>query len=310
MKGGALGVLGLAAAGLAWLLASGGDASAKAGGTSDVSRRVAEALATEDPPTMRAVAMQLRLQGQAKAAEELERSATELEAERVAAMLPPAPSGIPSGAVLSPGWPSLPTAGPSPHDEPEEMAPPPEPAPRPAPAPAPAAPAPVDLVTILREAGIPIGGRENMQLPPGVGLPPGLDFPAAPAPSDGTPPEMAPQPSTSPPLHVPTLAQRLLAIGDPTPTAPLLKLTTPHTKGDAVKAWQLVLLALDPHSLPTYGADKDFGSETQKATSNAQNLINALYARAGLTPILVDAIVGPATRTGAARVLAVQEGMA
>jgi len=61
-------------------------------------------------------------------------------------------------------------------------------------------------------------------------------------------------------------------------------LDNPHMKGSTVRRWQEMLLAAG-YKLPNWGADADFGSETDTATRQAQ-------ADLGL---LVDGIVGPKT---------------
>jgi hypothetical protein len=247
MKGGGV-LLALLAAGAAWMLAGSSEASAA---TTDVSKRVANALATENPATMSAVAAQLRGEGEYYAAAQLEAAAAELLARQaVGGVLPPPPVGVPMGpeVVVSPGFPQFPEEG------------------------------------------------------------------------DGTPPEMAPEPEfTLPPIEIPvglpglpevgpptaSLGASLLAIGDPEPGAPLLR---KGSKGSRVTAWQKVLLALNPVALPRFGADGDFGSETEGATRLLQGSANALYARAGLPLISVDGVVGPQTRTAASRLLEVRGG--
>jgi len=66
------------------------------------------------------------------------------------------------------------------------------------------------------------------------------------------------------------------------PAEPLLARTLHRgTKGEDVGNWQRALLAWDPKALPVYGADDDFGSETERWT--------ALFLLAhDLLPVKVD----------------------
>ncbi|MFO0593458.1 MAG: GH25 family lysozyme [Polyangiaceae bacterium] len=64
-------------------------------------------------------------------------------------------------------------------------------------------------------------------------------------------------------------------------------------KGPEVRAWQLHLLAFRPTILPKFGADGDFGAETEEATKTFQSAM-------GLPP---TGIVGPETREAMQRVL-------
>lgn len=65
-----------------------------------------------------------------------------------------------------------------------------------------------------------------------------------------------------------------------------LKLTDPHIQGGDVLDWQNDLKSWNADSLPQYGADGDFGQETEDWTKNFQKAVG----------ISVDGVVGPNTR--------------
>lgn len=108
---------------------------------------------------------------------------------------------------------------------------------------------------------------------------PGLGGVAKPA------PVAAPQPTPSP-VKPPSQAT------DPFPAWPLLKLTSPYTKGTMVSHWQQVLVK--GGFLPNQPSSTDgvFGPGTKAATQ-------ALQKKAGMIASAQDGVVGPNTRTAA-----------
>jgi hypothetical protein len=174
--------------------------------------------------------------------------------------------------------------------------------------------------TALREhgeggvAGTPGAPRVKMTPAGPVTVRPTTPAPAPQKPQAVEPPVPPPPPASA----MPTAKARMLAVGDPQPSWPLLGPATPGknytTKGSQVKAWQNTLLRFNPKALPVYGADGSFGkvgkSETEAATKGLQLAVNKLYGRFGVGALKVDGVVGEQTRTGAARLLAAENAAA
>jgi peptidoglycan hydrolase-like protein with peptidoglycan-binding domain len=98
------------------------------------------------------------------------------------------------------------------------------------------------------------------------------------------------------------VAELYRQIGDPSPGARLLKVQSPLLEGPDVVEWQRLLRAFRPSALSQFGIDGKYGNETRAATEAFQRDANGFYARVGLPDRLtVDGVVGPLTRTAAAR---------